>query len=513
MRKVGHPRYLFALDVGTLGCRSVIYDLDGNEVSYAYQEYEIETPHPGWAEQNPETWWKAVKATVKASIKIGKVDPVDILALGLTGQQISIVFIDVRGRCLGPSILWADRRGVRQCEWIRKNIGEDIVFGIAGSRVDPLYAASKLLWVKENRPEMFKRISKIFGSKDYIGFRLTDRMNMDHAMASTMQLYDIRRNCWSETILDQLGISQDKFPELVYSTEVIGEVTREAARRTGLKPGTPVVAGGGDTACMALGAGALTTEKICSSLGTSANIFGSVEELNPDPMKRVSYYCHVVPGKWIIISGSTDSISLRWFRDNLGYYEMKLAKKRGLSAYKVMDEEAEKTEPGAGSLVFLPFLSGARSPIWNTDASGVFFGIKYHHSRGTLIRAVLEGIAYSTRQRIEVLRALGINPKEIVAVGGGARSEVWNQIMSDVTGLPFLRLKHHETAVLGAALLAGLAVNAYKNFEEASKRTVSISERFKPRERYFKRYSALYKVYEDLYPKLSELFKRVSSIE
>ncbi|MEM2921591.1 MAG: FGGY family carbohydrate kinase [Candidatus Bathyarchaeia archaeon] len=499
--------YLLGIDIGTLGCRCCIFDRSGRVKGYAYEEYEIESPKPDFAEQDPETYWKATNNTIRRALHESEIKREDIVAVGLTGIQVSFILIDKKGRCITPSIIYADVRSRKQCEWMRDQIGAREIYRITGSRLDPMYPASKLRWVWENQPEKLKNAFMILSPKDYVGFKFTGYAKMDAAMASTFQLLDIEKGTWSDKLIQTLGIPREIFPELISSTEILGEISGEDAKRLGLRKGTPIVIGGGDTTSMAFGAGLVSEEFVCGSLGTTSNLFGCLTQLRLDEGMRVSYYRHVVPGRYIVIAGTTDSLALRWYRDTLGYYEVDAGKKAGVSPYKIMDQEAERSPAGARGVILLPFLTGARSPLWNPDATGVLFGLRYHHKREDIVRAFLESVAYSIRQRIEVIKGLNLDPKEIRLIGGGAKSRLWNQIISDVTGMTISLLENEEAGVLGASLLAGIGVGAYKGFEEACEEAVRVRYRHYPKMKDRVAYDEMYKIYEHVYQSLYETFK------
>lgn len=499
--------FIVGVDIGTLGCRSSIINQNGDVIGYAYEEYAIESPQQNYTEQNPETYFTATLKTIKQAIKESKIDGKDIIAIGLTGIQVSIVLLDSKGRCLGPSIIYADKRSIKQYEWMRREIGERTVYEITGTKLDPMYPSTKIRWIKENQPERFNDIDKIVSPKDYVGFRLTGQLNMDVAMASTLQLLDIKKGEWSESLAEQLGVPLHIFPELRLSTDVLGEVDSKIASKLGLKRETPLVIGGGDTTCMALGAGLLSEERVCNSLGTTANIFGCLDQMILDPKMRVSYYRHVIPGKFVVVAGTTDSLALRWYRDVLGYFEVERGKEMGVSPYTVIDQEADKSKPGANGIIFLPFLTGARSPLWNPNASGVLFGLRYHHKREDIARSFLESVAYSIRNRMEALKELGLKPEEIRAVGGGSKSKIWNQIIADVNGVIISRLVNEEAGVLGASMLAGIAAKIYKDFEDACNKVVKLSTRQYPDDKHRLAYDSAFKKYKVVYNSLLNAFK------
>jgi xylulokinase len=498
---------LLGIDIGTLGCRCGIFDLRGNVQAYTYDEYRIESPRPGYAEQNPDTYLAAAMSTARRAMRNGRINKKDVVAIGLTGIQVSIVLLDSKGRCLGPAIIYADERSREQVEWMRDAIGERRIYEITGARLDAQYPASKLRWIKENEPGRFKRIWKILSPKDYVAFRLTGQVKMDFAMASTMQLLETRTASWSTHLAEALGIPLEILPELVPSTEILGETDAEFSRKLGVRRGTPIVTGGGDSTCMALGAGMLTERFVCGSLGATSNVFGCLDEPRLDPQMRVSYYRHVVPGKWVIMAGTNDSLVLRWYRDNLGRSEVEAARKAGVSAYKIIDQEAEKSSPGANGIVFLPFLTGARSPLWNPNATGVLFGLKYYHSRSDIVRALLESVAYSFRHRMEVLRELRLEPKETRLIGGGAKSRLWARILADVTGMPVSKLRNEEAAVFGACILAGMATKVYKSFHQACRDVVKLSTRIVPERRKQQPYETTYRLYRKVYNNLLDVFE------
>lgn len=505
--------YLMGVDVGTTGTKALLGNEEGKILARSVKEYPLSTPRPNWAEQDPGDWWKATVTSIRKVIKDSGVDSRDIKGLGLSGQMHGAVVINKDYKVLRPCILWCDQRTADQCGYITKKIGPERLIELVSNPALTGFTAPKIIWIKENEPEIYRKIHKILLPKDYIRFRLTGNFATEVSDASGTLLFDVKKRKWSGEMLDKLEISPHLMPRCYESPEVSGKISKEAAELTGLRPGTPVVGGGGDQAAGAVGNGVVKPGIISSALGTSGVVFAFSEEVKVDPRLRAHTFCHAVPGKWHLMGVMLSAGgSLRWFRDILGQEEVKLAGEKGVDPYEILTQEAGEVSAGSEGLIFLPYLTGERTPHADPQAKGVFFGLTVRHRRNHLIRAVMEGVAYGLRDSLEILRGLGIEIKQVRASGGGARSPVWRQMQADINGVEMVTTNVDEGPAFGATLLAGVGAGIYKSVEEAAKRTIRVTSHTSPELRNVELYDKYYQLYRSLYPILKDKFRRVSDL-
>ena len=500
--------YLLGIDVGTTMLKSMLIDADGKIVHEASYPYSVKHPNPLWAEQDPNDWWVGLKETVNKVTK--GVSVKDVASIGIDCLCPSLIAVDVEGKPQGNAIIWMDHRSVEQAEWIRKNVGEDLVFKVAGNSVAAgAFSATSILWLKENRPKLFERTRSFLHANGYLTLKLTGKATMDWTNASFTLLFDIRKRSWSEKLCELMGLPIEKLPTLLPSWKVVGEVTLEAAREVGLASGTPVIAGGADTPCAAVGAGAVKVGSALDSSGTST-VLGVCTD-NPVTDRRVMIRCHVVPDRWMYIAPSNfTGGSLRWFKEHFGQVESLSAEMFNLNPYELLDSEAEKSEPGAGGLVFLSYLAGERAPIWDPNAKGMLFGLTLNHTRSDVIRSILEGGAYALRHNIETIEDLGVHIESIKVTGGPAKSRLWRKIKADVTGKKVVLPAVKEASAFGSAILSGFGIGLYKDLTQASEELVSIEDEISPNPEIHERYSLLFDLYKKLYN--PELMRRLNDI-
>ncbi|MCD6095836.1 MAG: xylulokinase, partial [Thermoprotei archaeon] len=418
---------LVGIDIGTGGCKTVAFDDNGHLLAEAFMEYPVLHPKSNWAEQNPKDWWKAVCSTLREITS--KVNRDDIVAVGLTSQREAFVPLDKDGKELYNSIIWLDSRAIPQKEKIERIISREEILKITGVPVDYIFSAPKLLWIKENLPKIFEKIDTILFTKDYIAYKLCEEKATDYTMASRTMLFDIRKLEWSQRLCEILGIPMGILPPVKGSWEIVGEVTGKASEITGLPKGIPVISGGGDRPCEALGAGVIEEGEVNIGTGTGTVFEVPLSNPRPDPRGLIDCCCHVVPNTWeyeIIINSTGES--LRWFRDNFGYEEVYKSKRLGISPYDIFNEEASKVELGSGGLFYYPYLWGARAPKFDPMARGVFIGFTHSHRKPEFIRAIMEGVAFQYVETIQLIEELGVDIRRIVMTGGEAKSDLWNQI-------------------------------------------------------------------------------------
>lgn len=505
--------YLLGLDVGTTGVKTLLVKDSGDVVASATSEYPMQTPKPLWAEQAPEDWWSATKLSIRGVLSQAAVKPEDVKGIGLTGQMHGLVMVDKNREVLRPCIMWNDQRTGAECEAITKKVGLRRLMELTGNPVFPGFTAPKILWVRENEPQVFRRASHVLLPKDYIRLRLTGEFATDVSDASGTSLLNVRERRWCEEILTALDIPIEWMPGLHESTEITGQVARKVTEETGLRPGTPVVAGGGDQAAGAVGNGIVSLGVVSVTLGTSGVVFAHTDQVAVEKEGRLHAFCHAVPNAWHVMGVTLAAGgSFRWFRDTLGDSERGRALQSGVDPYEILTEEAERAPAGSEGLIFLPYLTGERTPYADPSAKGAFVGLTVRHSRAHVIRSVLEGVAFSLRDCLELIQALGLRIDEIRISGGGARSLLWRQILADVFGNELTVLSSTEGAPFGAALLAGVGTGVYQTVAEACKDTVKVAARIEPDASRARTYESLYDIYRGMYRTLKPSFDSLSKV-
>lgn len=471
----------------------------------------MHSPRPSWVEEDAEDWWRAVAASV-CDVTADPVVAETIAGVGV-GCTNALVAVDASGRPLRPAIMQLDQRTVEQADWLRNTVGEDRLFDLTGNRIAPgSFSAPLILWLKEHEPEVFRAAHKFLVPSGFIVHRLSGRFSMDYSRGSTTSLFDIRKRVWSDMLCEVAGVPREKLPDLYDSWQVLGEVTPEAAQQTGLRPGTPVVAGCMDTVGAAVGSGAVLPDESFAIVGTVARV--GVAEDQPRFDDRLLNCCHAVPGQWLafgVMNGA--GISLRWFRDQFGHMEIALARETGTDHYDLLTEQAAKSPPGAQGLIYLPYIAAERSPIWDSNARGVIFGLTVAHRRCDVIRAMMEGVALSMHDNLLIMRdSMGAHIDEFRIGGGCARSPLWNQIIADVTGNTLLTMRASETETLGAAILAGVGTGVYASFDEARERTMSFERKFVPQPELAPIYGEVFRIYRQLYRDLQPRFAEAARL-
>ena len=506
-------RYLLGIDVGTSGAKTLLIDADGDVVASATSEYPLYTPRPLWAEQEPEDWWRATVGSIRSVLERSGVRPADIAGLGLTGQMHGMVALDDKGQVLRRCIMWNDQRTGEQCAQIMRTVGPERFLALTGNVALPGFTAPKILWVRQNEPEVYARIAQVLLPKDYIRYRLTGEYATEVSDASGTVLFDVAHRRWSAEVLAALDIPEAWMPPSYESPAVTGAISAAAAQATGLREGLPVVGGGGDQAAQAVGSGIVEAGVVSVTVGTSGVVFASTDEMKLDPQARLHSFCHAVPGRWhvmgVILSAGG---SLRWLRDTVAGPEREVGRLAGLDPYEVMIAEAAQVAPGCEGLLFLPYLTGERTPYPDPNARGAFVGLTLRHDKGALVRAVLEGVAYGLRDSLELLRGLKIPIQQVRVSGGGARSALWRQIMADIFGAELVTINITEGAAYGAALLAGVGAGVYRDVAEATRRTIRVIDRTEPRPGDVATYEGFYQEYRALYGQLKPTFDRVARL-
>ncbi len=500
-------KYILAHDIGTSGDKAVLFTTEGTLVASATYSYETSYPHPNWAEQDPKDWWKAVCITTRQLLE--HVPSEEISCVSFSGQMMGCLCIDRNGFPLRKSIIYADQRSTEETEKILRQIDVQEFYKITGHRISPSYSIEKLMWIKTNEPEVYKNTYKVLNAKDYIVFNLTGRIATDYTDACGSNAFDLNILDWSERILKAADVGREKFPEVHESTFVAGEITQRASEETGLKRGTPVVIGAGDGMCAAVGAGCIKPGIAYNYIGSTAWIAITTEHPIYDEKMRTMTWIHAVPGYFSPMGVmQTAGSAYAWIKNEICKIETKEALEKGLNPYEIINQEIEKSPPGANGILFLPYLLGERTPHWNPNARGAFVGIGLWHKRQDLLRAVMEGITYNLSTTLNILKNHTLI-ESITVIGGGAKARIWRQMMADIYGVKVLKPKYLEEATsIGAAVIGGVGVGELKSFNEVSK-FIKIDDEHIPDlskkeiyqktyEVFLKTYDALKGVYEDL---------------
>lgn len=490
-------RQLLGIDLGTSACKVAVFDEDGCVLAQANQPYQVYYPQNGWAEQDADEWWHAICCAIREVLADENVSADQICGIGVDGQSWSAIPVDKEGNALARTPIWMDTRARDICERVKAEVGEERIFSVAGNDFLPSYSTPKMLWFKENRPDVFKKTWKFLQSNSYIVLKLTGVMSQDYSQGYGVHFFDMERLGYDSELARDLGLSEDLVPELAACDQVVGTVTKEAAELTGLRQGTPVVAGGLDAACGTLGAGVYKVGQTQEQGGQAGGM--SICTDRALAHKKLILSPHVVPGYWLLQGGSVGGGgALKWFRQELGAGQ----------SFDELTAEAEKIPAGAEGVTFLPYMAGERSPIWNPDAKGVFYGLSFDKTRGHMIRAVLEGVAFSLEHNMRTAAETGVEVQVLNAMGGAANSRLWTQIKADVTGKRIEVPASDTATTLGAVLLAGVGCGVYDGYEQAIKRTIVTTRVHEPDMEKYEIYKKAMERYLQLYEDLKDTFSK-----
>jgi xylulokinase len=495
----GADGYLLGLDLGTSGLKCVLVDRVGQVLGQAFRAYVPDTPRPGWAEQDPEVWVEAALSALREVIDRAGINHAAIAGLGFSGQMHSTVCLDKDGRCLRPALLWLDHRSAAQVAALREQIGTAQLADWIGNPIMPGFMLASLLWLKECEPATWERLAHVVLPKDYVRYRLTGELHTDYSDASSTALLNVRQRAWCTELLDAAGLSVDILPPLRESTDPIGQLTPRMAEFMHVSSRWPVVCGAGDQEAQAIGNGLIRPGLVSCTIGTGGQLFTPIDRYQFDPQLRLHTFCHAVPSQWHWEAATLSAgLSLRWLRDEvLG----------GRYTYQEMADAAATIEPGAEGLLYLPYLAGERTPHMDPAAKGVFCGLTLRHTWKHLTRAVMEGVVFSLRDGLDLMQALGLSIERVIASGGGAQHPLWLQLQADILGAEVVRTETQEAAALGAALLAGMGVGLYSDFNAARAAAVRYSpDVYQPRPAIAARYREQATIYRKLYPALAPIF-------
>jgi len=490
----GSGRLLLGIDIGTSGSRALLLGENGALVAAATTDHApFASPRTGWAEQDPADWWRACQEAIRAVIRDSGVAGDAIAGVGLTGQMHGAVLLDGDGRVLRPAIIWCDQRTEAECRWLDETIGRERLIQCTANPALPNFTLTKLLWVRANEPDVWARVRHVLLPKDYVRFRLSGAYAVDVADASGTLMLDVAQRRWSHDILDAAAVDVRILPAVFESPEICAQVSPDAAAATGLRAGTPIVAGAGDQAAGAIGMGITQPGAVSATIGTSGVVFAATDRPATDPKGRLHTFCHAIPDRWHVM-GVTQAagLSLRWFRDHLA----------AGASYDELTAEAERVAPGADGVLWTPYLMGERTPHCDPHARAAFVGLAASHGRGHLVRAILEGVAFSLRDSLSIFAELGVPVGSVRLGGGGARSRLWHQIQADVYGRRVDTAVADEGAAYGGALLAGVGIGLWPTVDAACDALVRGTAETQPRPEAISVMNARYGAYRRLYPAL-----------
>ena len=497
---------LLGIDIGTSACKLVAFSEEGKALSSRTVAYPTYYPQPGYVEQHPDDWWAAVCRGIAEILAEGVVSASDIAAIGIDGQGWSAIAIDRDGTVLAPDPIWLDTRAEDICEELNQRVGADAIFALSGNPLKAQYVTAKILWLERNMPQAYQQTKWILQSNGFIAYRLTGEVSMDIRQAYGLHSFDMKNGRMDTDMCRALGIEPDLIPEIYSCHALVGQVDERAARETGLMKGTPVVAGGLDAACCTLGAGVLRAGQKQEQGGQAGGMSICIDQYCADSRLILGY--HVVPNHWLLQGGTTGGGgAMRWFEREFADFERRMALEKGGSSFAFLDALAESVPAGSEGVVFLPYLAGERSPIWDSDAQGVFFGLDYSKTRAHMVRALMEGVAYSLRHNLEIAESVGARVETLRATGGSANSRLWTQMKADITGKDIEVPESDLATPLGAAMLAGVGVGVYGSFDEAVRRTVQVKRCQRHDDTHQSAYVAGYAIYRKLYEQLKDIMK------
>jgi xylulokinase len=498
------PARVLGIDVGTSGTRALIVGDDGHILSSATEEHQaFASPKIGWAEQRPEDWWRATGLAVRKVLAQGNLHGDQISCVGFSGQMHGAVMLDAAGDVVRPALIWCDVRTEKQCKELNERIGAERLIQLTCNPALPNFTLTKLLWVRENEPENWKRVRYIMLPKDYVRFRLTGERAIDVADASGTLMLDVAGRKWSAEVLEAAQIDVSLLPAVFESSDICGKISVAGAEATALAVGTPVVAGAGDQAAGATGMGIVTPGAVSATIGTSGVVFAATDRPALDPRGRLHTFCHAVPGCWHVM-GVTQAagLSLRWFRDN---FEGASSKSSG-DPYEKLTAAAATAPPGADGLLWAPYLMGERTPHLDAEARGALVGLTASHTRAHIVRAILEGVAFSLKDTFTIFEEMNVPVKGIRLGGGGARSPLWRQIQADVYGREVEIVEAEEGAAYGAAILAGVGATIWPSVDAACDSVVRVVDRIRPNPANAEVMKKNYAAYRRIYPAMKSIF-------
>ncbi|NHN31252.1 xylulokinase [Paenibacillus agricola] len=504
--------YFLGIDLGTSAVKCILVNDQGEVKASHSEEYPFLQPQPGWAEQHPEDWWTGTASCITALLKKAAVEGEEVAGIGLSGQMHGSVFLNADLQVVRPALLWCDQRTAAECEWIEQTVGIEELGRLTGNKALTGFTAPKIIWLRNHEPEHYAQTAHLMLPKDYVRLQLTGAFGMDVADASGTLLLDVAHREWSQTVVQRLGIPMEWLPPLFESNEIAGYLLPAIAELTGLKAGTPVVAGGGDQACGAVGVGVVKQGIASVALGTSGVVFVHDDTYQMDPECRLHSFCHGVPGKWhrmgvMLAAGG----SFQWWKNHFAFEEQQIADAEGRDVYEYLTALAETAPLGSEGLLFLPYLTGERTPHPDPKARGGFIGLNMRHTKAHMTRSVLEGITFGLRDSLELIKASGIQITELRVSGGGARSLFWRQLIADICGYPVVTVNSTDGPAYGAAVMAASGV-LKEDISELCERWIEVVERVEPNHEHQAPYDEYYEIYRTLYPTLKSAMHQLNDL-
>lgn len=497
--------YLLGLDIGTSGVKAILISVNGKIITTKTCNYPLSTPNAGWAEQNPEDWWEATKEVIRNVLADSGIDASGIKGISLSGQMHSSVFLNDKMEIIRPAILWSDTRTSSQCKEIYERTGglANLINYVSNPALEG-FTAPKILWLKQNEPANYQKVNLVLLPKDYIRYKLTGKVNTEVSDGAGTLMLNVEKKDWSEEVLKKLDINSDILPPVLDSIDIAGKIKSSVAEETGLKAGTPVAAGGADNACGAVGSGIVKEGRVMVSIGSSGVVLAQTNTPDADKKGRIHLFNHSRPDSWYMMGVMLSAgMAYSWLQEKM--YGDTLS-------YEKLDQLADAVSPASEGLIFLPYLYGERTPHADADARGVFFGISGKHKQGHFIRSVMEGVTFGLRDSLELIKEKGIEIEDVRAIGGGAKSKIWQQILADIFGEEISLLNVEEGPAFGAALIAGVGVGVYDSFEEAEENIIEVTKKIAPNSENVKVYNEYYGLYQDLYQSLKDDYKKLSKI-
>ncbi|MDF2922853.1 MAG: xylB [Paenibacillaceae bacterium] len=505
-------KYFLGIDLGTSAVKCILVDEQGSVTGVHSEEYPLYQPFPGWAEQNPEDWWQQSALAIRKLLDQCGLDGAQVAGVGLSGQMHGSVFLDEHLNVVRPALLWCDQRTGAQCEWIENTIGRQRLGELTGNKALTGFTAPKAVWLKQHEPDNFAKTRHMMLPKDYVRLQLTGGFGMDVADASGTLLLNVETRRWSQEVVEALGLPMEWLPPLFESNEAAGHITPAAAAATGLAEGISVVAGGGDQACGAVGVGVVKKGVASVALGTSGVVFVHDESYQVDPECRLHSFCHGVPGKWhrmgvMLAAGG----SFQWWKNQFGYEELQQAARDGRDVYEYLTALAETAPIGSEGLLFMPYLTGERTPHPDPKARGGFIGLNMRHTKAHLTRAVLEGITFGLRDSFELMKQSSVEITELRVNGGGAKSVFWRQMIADIFGCPVVTVNSTDGPAYGAAVMAASGV-LQRDITQLCEEWIAVEDRTEPKPENRDRYEEYYRIFRSLYPTLKDTLHQLSDL-
>jgi xylulokinase len=505
-----NQKLLLGLDIGTSGVKSILINEMGETLASAFADYPLSTPKPNWVEQDPLDWWNATVKVIQKIISSPIISLNQLAGIGLSGQMHSLVILGKNNAVLRPAILWSDTRTDEECAEINRTFDIELLKRTVANPAIEGFTLPKILWVRKHEPDVFNKIARVLLPKDHIRYKLTGEFAMEVSDASGTLMFDVWKRKWSGELLQKLNLPETWLPAVFDSVDVCGRILPEVSKLTGLPVGLPVVGGGADNTCGAVGTGVISEGQVLASIGTSGVVFAPTRTPKVEKEMRVHTFCHSVPQCWyamgvMLMAGG----ALRWYKDTFAGEEIEKARVANKDVYDLITVEAETIDAGSEGLFFQPYLAGERTPHRSASARAAFIGATLRHTKAHFSRAVIEGITFGMRDSLEIIKSLGITIDQIRLTGGGAKNKFWRQLQANIYGTEIALVNSSEGPAFGAALLAGAGTGVFASIGQAVEQTIRITERIEPDLTLSERYSDYYRIYSKIFPNLKDSYTTI----